>query len=113
LATALVASEQLWLPINSSREEELATSPQAAETTIVRVRLFFSPSARQVQPRHNLCNEALLPQDALVCEERVLAGLRIKGHTSSGVLVILVISDGTNADELRPNFNVIALFCLP
>jgi hypothetical protein len=63
----------------------------------VRVRVYFSPSDRQVQPRPNLCNESLLPQDALVCEERVLAGL----FTEAGL--IMGPSNVDQSPSQRPN----------
>ena len=36
----------------------------------MRVAVYFSPIDRQVHLPQKFCNEALLPQGALVCEER-------------------------------------------
>lgn len=69
----------------------------------------FCVLRRKAHPRENFANTAFPPQDALVCEERVLAGLLVKGHPPARMFLILVIKHGTTPDELCPVFIMITV----
>jgi hypothetical protein len=69
----------------------------------------FGVPGRKAHPRENFDNNAFPPQDTSVREERVLARLLVIGYTPARVLLILIIRNGTGADELRPIFDVIPL----
>ena len=73
------------------------------------VRSSFGVLRRKAHPGQNFANNAFPPQDALICKQRELASRFIISHTPARILLILIVSDGSRFDELRPIFIMITV----
>jgi hypothetical protein len=91
------------------RKIESATVAQTAETPIMAVRAHVDVFRRNIQLRQNLADNADLAEDALVCEKREFAALRVVGNATPWEFLILAVGNLSALGEFSPEINVAAL----
>src|SRR5579862_9755263 len=90
-------------------KSESAAVAQTAETPIVAVRTRLGVFRRNVQPRQNLPDNVLLAEDALVCEKREFAALRVVSHTTPGEFFVFAVGSLPTPRKFCPVINMAAL----